>query len=86
MSTLSTKRIAAQVQIETGRRLVACQAEQKIFQRFQWQLTAGYVQMFQTQRTGEELLERWRYLFAFLRAERIVRHIQMGQMRWTATQ
>lgn len=41
--------------------------------------------MLQTESAGEELLERRWYLLALLRAERIVRHIQMRQVCGTAS-
>lgn len=77
VSTLSAQRIAAQIEMESRRRLIAGEAQQQILQRLHWQLAAGYVQMLQAQRAGKELLERWRYLFALLRAERVVRDIQV---------
>lgn len=42
--------------------------------------------MLQAERAGEELLVRWRRLFALLGVERIVRDIQVAQMGRTATQ
>lgn len=86
MGTLGTQRIAAQVQIQTSCRFVARQPQQQILQRLHWQLARGNIQMLQTQRTGEKLLERRRYLFALFCTEEIMRHVQMGQMGGTATQ
>lgn len=69
MRPLLPKLVSIQVQVKARRRLVACQAQQKVLQGFQRNFATGDVQVLQAQAAGEELLERWRNFLALLGAE-----------------
>lgn len=72
--------------MKTSCGFVAGQAEQQILKSFHGQLAAGNVEVLQTEGAGEELLERGRYLFALFGAKRVVRYVEVGQVRGTAAQ
>lgn len=77
MSTHRAEIIAAHVELETDRTLVARQSQEKMFQSFQWQFAVGYIKILKWQSRREKLFKAGRYFFRFFAREGVTGNVQM---------